>query len=238
MFEPEVLEEEIAKPSSILAARAAMESVVTEGTAKNVFEGCTISVAGKTGTAHVAGGNVKYSDGVYLASFVGYFPADQPQYSCIVLIKTKPHAPQHYGGQLSAPVFREIAVRMQAQFLDQKTAGVKALKKDSSFSAFAIHAKDLDLITGELNLAYKNSGTSGNWKRLYIQPQGLYTNDLSQSASTMPDLMGMNLRDAIYLLENKHLRVSFSGRGKVRTQSIEPGSGIKKNQKVILELSE
>ncbi len=91
-----------------------MEAVVTEGTAKSVFVGLPFSVAGKTGTAHVAGGKLKYYDGVYQASFAGYFPADKPEYTCIVVIKTRPHAPFHYGGQLAAPVFKEVATKLYA----------------------------------------------------------------------------------------------------------------------------
>jgi cell division protein FtsI/penicillin-binding protein 2 len=80
-YEPVVLDEQICKPEVIKAARGCMEAVVTEGTAKDVFKDFPFTVAGKTGTAHVAGGDIKYYDGVYQASFVGYFPADQPEYT-------------------------------------------------------------------------------------------------------------------------------------------------------------
>ena len=80
------------------------------------------AVAGKTGTAHVADGNIKYDDGVYQATFVGYFPAEQPQYTCIVVIRTKPHAFLHYGGQVAAPVFREIATKLYAMYVEKKDA--------------------------------------------------------------------------------------------------------------------
>jgi cell division protein FtsI (penicillin-binding protein 3) len=119
-FAPVVLDKNICKPSVVTAARQCMEAVVTEGTAKAVFAGSTFPVAGKTGTAHVAGGKVKYHDGVYQASFVGYFPADQPEYTCIVVIKTKPHAPLHYGGQLAAPVFKEVANKIYAMYVRKK----------------------------------------------------------------------------------------------------------------------
>ena len=97
-----------------------MEAVVTEGTAKAVFKDFPFPVAGKTGTAHVAGGNIKYHDGVYQASFAGYFPADNPEYTCIVVIKTKPHAAMHYGGQLAAPVFKEVATKLYAMYVQGK----------------------------------------------------------------------------------------------------------------------
>ncbi|HEX2607374.1 MAG TPA: penicillin-binding protein 2, partial [Flavisolibacter sp.] len=106
-FEPTVLDENLCKPEVIKAAKVCMEAVVTEGTAKDVFKDSPFPVAGKTGTAHVAGGDIKYYDGIYQASFAGYFPADKPEYTCIVLIKTRPHAALHFGGQLAAPVFKE-----------------------------------------------------------------------------------------------------------------------------------
>ncbi|HJU45765.1 MAG TPA: penicillin-binding protein 2, partial [Chitinophagaceae bacterium] len=113
-FEPAVMEESIVKPETIKAAKESMEAVVTEGTGKYAFAGMPFPVAGKTGTAHVADGNIKYGAGVYQASFVGYFPANDPQYSCIVVIRTKPHAAVHYGGSLAGPVFKEIAMKLQA----------------------------------------------------------------------------------------------------------------------------
>ncbi|HEY9364769.1 MAG TPA: penicillin-binding protein 2, partial [Chitinophagaceae bacterium] len=119
-FEPTVLVEEVCKPSIVKDAQDCMNAVVTEGTAKLVFKDTPFPVAGKTGTAHVAGGDVKYYDGVYQASFVGYFPADAPKYSCIVVIKTKPHAPMHYGGQLAAPVFKEVATKLYAMYVEEK----------------------------------------------------------------------------------------------------------------------
>lgn len=113
-FEPTVMEQQIVSPETIKAARESMEAVVTEGTGKYAFANMPFTVAGKTGTAHVADGNIKYGAGVYQASFVGYFPADNPQYSCIVVIRTKPHAAMHYGGQLAGPVFKEVAMKLQA----------------------------------------------------------------------------------------------------------------------------
>jgi cell division protein FtsI (penicillin-binding protein 3) len=110
-FTPVVLNEQLCKPAVVKAAKECMEDVVTEGTAKNVFKDSRYPIAGKTGTAHVADGKYDYNDGVYQASFVGYFPANKPQYTCIVVIKTKPHAPLHFGGQLAAPVFREVSDR-------------------------------------------------------------------------------------------------------------------------------
>src|SRR4029077_7848223 len=122
----------IVKPETIQAAKESMEAVVTEGTGKQTFTNMLFPVAGKTGTAHVADGNIKYNDGVYQATFVGYFPVNDPQYSCIVVIRTKPHAALHYGGQLAAPVFREVATRLYAMYVEKKSPNLYAVAKDSS----------------------------------------------------------------------------------------------------------
>ena len=111
-FEPEVAEEKIAEESVIKAAQQCMLAVTLEGTGKGVFKNAVYSSGGKTGTAHVAGKGVRYDDGVYQASYVGYFPFEKPQYSCIVVIRTKPHPKVHMGGQVSAPVFKEIADKL------------------------------------------------------------------------------------------------------------------------------
>ena len=116
-FLPTILEENLCKPSVIKDARASMEMVVAEGTAKKAFKDMPFTVAGKTGTAHVSDGKIKYDNGVYQATFVGYFPADHPQFTCIVVIRTKPHAASHFGGTLAAPVFREMAIKLYAMYV-------------------------------------------------------------------------------------------------------------------------
>lgn len=79
------------------------------GTATLAFKDILFPVAGKTGTTRISDGKIRYEDGIYEASFAGYFPANDPQYTCIVSIRTVPHDPNHYGATLAAPVFREIA---------------------------------------------------------------------------------------------------------------------------------
>src|SRR5687768_6194884 len=94
-FHPEILTGNFCKPATVRAAQECMEAVVTEGTGKPAFKDMPFAVAGKTGTTHVADGRIKYGDRVYQASFVGYFPAQDPQYSCIVVVRTKPYAALH-----------------------------------------------------------------------------------------------------------------------------------------------
>ncbi|RYG49456.1 MAG: penicillin-binding protein 2, partial [Chitinophagaceae bacterium] len=142
-FEPTVMEESIGRPEVIEAAKRSMEAVISEGTGKPVFKDMPFPIAGKTGTAHVADGNIKYYDGVYQASFVGYFPANDPQYTCIVVIRTKPHAALHYGGPLGGPVFKEIATKLYSMYVNKKEPVRFTPKKDSAAFFYAGNTEDI-----------------------------------------------------------------------------------------------
>lgn len=236
-FGPTVLAEKLCKPEVIRAARECMEAVITEGTAKEVFRGFPFSVAGKTGTAHVAGGGVKYQDGIYQASFAGYFPADQPEYSCIVVIKTKPHAKIHYGGQLAAPVFREIATKLYAQFVKGKKPRPFQLVRDSSGYYYAGYTPDIKKVFGEVNVHAVDSAGQNNWSTVYQQQYKPVVKANNVDRNVMPDVRNMTLKDALYLLENMNLKVAVKGRGRVVAQDIPAGMTIGKNKTVTLLLN-
>jgi cell division protein FtsI (penicillin-binding protein 3) len=237
-FEPTVLDEQICKPKVINDAKLCMEAVTTEGTAKEVFKDFPFSVAGKTGTAHVASGNVKYYDGVYQASFVGYFPANQPEYTCIVVIKTKPHAAMHYGGQLAAPVFKEIATKLYAQYVQGKKIQPYSLNADSSDYRFAGYTNDLKNILQEMKLFHVDSSGQKGWSALYNNEQTPVVKPELVVKNRMPDVTGMTLKDALFLLENMNMKVILKGKGKIVAQDIVPGTVIQKNQTVTILLNQ
>lgn len=236
-FEPVVLEEELCKPAVVRAARECMDAVVSEGTAKDVFKDFPFPVAGKTGTAHVADGTLGYSDGVYQASFVGYFPSNQPEYTCIVVIKTKPHAVEHFGGKLAAPVFKEIAMRFYAQYVQGRNNQPVQVKADSSVYAWAGYTPDVKQVLGDLNVSHVDSSGNKGWSLVYNRNFKPVVKQESVAANTMPDLHNMTLKDAIYLLENMNLKVSVKGRGKVVAQDVLPGSPVSKNQTITVLLN-
>jgi cell division protein FtsI (penicillin-binding protein 3) len=237
-FQPVVLSENICQPSTVNAAKESMEAVITEGTGKPAFKNMGFAIAGKTGTAHVADGRIKYDDMVYQASFVGYFPADDPQYSCIVVVRTKPHAALHYGGQLAAPVFREIATKLYAMYVIKKNSPVYPIKKDSTAYYYAGSTDDFKNIFSTLNVGYRDSVNQANWSTAYSFNYSGQTilKEKNINTSLMPDITGMGLRDAIYLLENMGLKVQSRGRGKVIAQSIQAGTTLAKGMKVFVEL--
>jgi cell division protein FtsI (penicillin-binding protein 3) len=236
-FSPTVMEEKICSAEIAQEARQSMEMVITEGTGKPAFKDMPFAVAGKTGTAHVADGNIKYYDMVYQASFVGYFPANDPQYSCIVVIRTKPHAALHYGGQLGAPVFREVATKLYAMYVEKKDPSLYAVKKDSSAYFYAGNTKDIKNVLGTLNVSYADSVQQNEWSNVYASNYEpvVRTNTIKQQV--MPNVKGMGLKDALYLLENMGLKVTVKGKGKIITQSIVPGTSLAKGITVMLELA-
>jgi cell division protein FtsI (penicillin-binding protein 3) len=236
-YGPTVMEESIAKPQVIQEAKESMEAVVTEGTGRVAFKDMPFAVAGKTGTAHVADGNIKYGAGVYQASFVGYFPANDPQYSCIVVIRSKPYAALHYGGTLAGPVFKEVATKVYAMYVDRKAPALFAAKKDSSAYFYAGNTMDIKNVYKTLNVGYQDSALQGNWSSVFAANYQPVIKTSVMRSQVMPNVKGMGLKDALYLLENMGVKVSVKGRGKVSNQSIAPGSSVAKGVAVLLELS-
>ena len=209
-----------------------------KGTGYKLFKGAGYSVAGKTGTALVANGNRGYADHIYQSSFAGYFPADDPQYSCIVVIKNKPFAKVYYGAAVAGPVFKEVSDKLFALNANKRKNKPEFMPaKDSSNYYFAGASKDIRQVMDKLLLSYADSVLNGDYTRVYAvnyRPV-LKTNEIRKAI--MPDLRGMGLKDAVYLLESMNLKVSAKGKGKIRQQSINPGAGISKNQKITLELN-
>ncbi len=243
-YQPEVLEESICKPEVIKAARTSMEATVIDGTATRAFKGVPFTIAGKTGTSHVADGPIKYSHGVYQATFVGYFPADNPQFTCIVLIRTKPHAASHYGGTVAAPVFREIATKLYAMYVEKKDPSLYAAKKDSTGFYYAGYASDIKNVYNTVNMEYDDSIAQNNlptgqagWATVYARNNKTIVKSTTVRKQVMPNVRGMGLKDAIYLLENMGLKVDIRGKGKITMQSVAPGTALTAGVTVILELS-
>ena len=235
-FQPTVLDAQICKPAVVDAAKKCMKAVIEFGTGKPAFVNMPFAIAGKTGTAHVADGSIKYDDGVYQATFVGYFPADQPQYTCIVVIRTKPHAFLHYGGQVAAPVFREIATKLYAMYVDKKDASDYTVTKDSSAYFYAGYTKDIKNVFSKLNVRYRDSAMQTNWTNVYSQDAIPVVRGNIVQQKVMPNVKGMGLKDALYLLENIGVKVVTKGRGKIINQSIPAGTPLAKGWTIYVEL--
>ncbi|MCU0433912.1 MAG: transpeptidase family protein [Bacteroidia bacterium] len=238
-FEPQVINPAIAKPQTIAKARRLLEGVVQNGTGKSMGS-IIYKVAGKTGTAQIAqGGIYKGQNGVtYQASFVGYFPADQPKYSCIVIVNA-PSGDAYYGGVVAGPIFKQIADRIYATELDIHKAvnaspimaSLPAVQK--GFAAPTLMAmKQIGLpAPAQTGTVTAIKVSENRYTATAIQP------DQKLSAGTMPDLSGMTAIDCLALLENRGIRVKIMGSGTVSRQSLAPGTPVKKGSEVILELT-
>lgn len=239
-FEPQVLDNAIARPDVIQSARRSMEAVVTEGTARKAFAGLPFAVAGKTGTALVADGPIKYNDGVYQASFVGYFPAERPQYTCIVVIRTRPHVADHFGGTLAAPVFREIATQLYSLYIDSPKPNRIDARIDSTRSLYAGDRRSLDKVYSTLGLRRTDSTQGSTLIQVRaVNGQNQWVALDNASGMQMPDLRGMSLKDALARIEHLRLGISIEikGNGKIIGQSITPGTPLSRGGKLTLELS-
>lgn len=239
-FGPKALVEKIADDDDIAQLKKCTEEVVLTGTGKHI-KSPFYSIAGKTGTAQVYDKGIPYSAGVYQGSFVGYFPADKPRYTMIVVIRTKPHAGSYYGGTLAAPVFNMIADKIFATGLGQWNGPLDSIAKanNSGFSSrIAATGKNYDVLLRALN--HRPAGE--------VSPTAIASLHLDSSKNVhlrakeifhgvVPDVKGLGLKDAIYMLENEGLKVIVRGRGTIQGQSITPGARIVKGQNITLLLS-
>ncbi|MBR6853378.1 MAG: transpeptidase family protein [Prevotella sp.] len=217
-FEPVVLKERIAKPQTIKTMQTILEHVVSQGLGKKAGSK-SFKVAGKTGTAQVADQFGSYHSGVtrYWLSFAGFFPADNPRYTCIVCLK-KSGLPAS-GGGMSGVVFHHIAEGVMAQNLKRSVDAVR----DAS-SIMTPDVKRGDNSAANYVLASLKTKASSNSS----------TNYRESSKHIVPDVTGMGAKDAVYLLESRHIKARVKGRGKVKSQSIHAGTAIK--QGMVCEL--
>ena len=238
-FYPTVYNAQLCKPSTVKDLRTALEGVCINGTAKKLFVNSLYKVAGKTGTAKVANGNKGYGEGIFQSSFAGYFPADNPQYTIVVIIKNKPHAANFYGASVAGPVFKEIADRLYSTYIQNKLdiAPVFAVK-DSSLFNYSISKISLQTIAKQLSIPYQDSSiASNNWIQLEGKGKNLKAAAQVFSDTTMPNMTGMKLQDALWLCEKKGLLVKCVGKGKVVKQSIAQGETIIKGQQIQIDLN-
>jgi cell division protein FtsI (penicillin-binding protein 3) len=237
-FKPTVLKKQIASKEAINNARLLLEGVVEAGTAKS-FKTDKYSFAGKTGTAVIdyatpgRAGKKRYQ-----ASFAGYFPADAPKYSIIVVIND-PANGAFYGSQVATPVFREIADHIyytDPMFhpIVNKTTKPK-LEVNELPTSGAGYTKELEKVFKFYGLRIRKE-SNGQWASIKIKEDDLTLEERSIAEQSVPDVTGMGLRDALYLLENSGLSVRVRGTGKVRSQSVPPGNKLA-GQTIFIELN-
>ena len=229
-LEPEVVTNNICSKQTLEYMKQMMEGVVENGTAKNL-RNAACKIAGKTGTAKIAAGKKGYKvEPKYRASFVGYFPADKPLYTCIVVVDNPSTSVGYYGNVVSGNVFREIADKIysMASLMRHDDAEVKFDK----ILPISQNGMKQDFLTIYDNLGIDVTDEAGNaeWVITSRDKEGKEFELKARNVdfSVIPNVKGMGLRDALYLLENSGLKVGVSGSGTVSKQSLEPGQRVRK----------
>ena len=234
----EIINPAICSKSSINEIVPYLIDVVEKGTAKNI-KSSEYKIAGKTGTSLIAyGKSTELETKRYRASFVGFFPANKPKYSCIVVVHN-PKENGFYGSDVAAPVFKEISDKIYASDISiHEQISNDDYVKDFPYISQG-KTEETETILNYLNLNY--SSTSSEWmtqeysrNKLKLNTRNIYR-DFENGI--MPNLYGMNLMDAIYLLENAGLKVSFSGFGHITNQSIKKGKKIETDEEIKLHAS-
>ncbi len=236
-FEPKVLKEKIASDYTISVVQDFLEEVVRTGTAKSL-KSDFFDFAGKTGTARVDYANKNSGEAKkYNGSFVGYFPAENPKYSCIVVI-FEPKEDGFYGGTVAGPVFKEIAEQLYATKKDlihpmnkNEKPELANFQKPNYSTGFS---EDLEVVLDYVGLKHEKSDYP--WAIIAPGDESLKMNARKIKKAIVPSVEGMGLRDATFILENLGLKVTSDGYGKVIAQSIKPGEKIT-NQTIEIRLN-
>ncbi len=243
-FPTEVLKEQIAKPSSIKTLQTILRHVVSQGLGKKAGSKL-FQVSGKTGTAQVSQGKSGYRSGTtgYWLSFAGYFPSDAPRYSCIVCIK-KWGLPAS-GGGMSGVVFKKIAEGVMARDLKYDIADAQSDDSEPVPEVMRGNILSADYILSNIGIK-----TRADWDGSYASGNPIWGTGFKETDSSVklkkeqqygkkvvPDVLGMGARDAVYMLESRGVKVTIHGRGSVKSQSLAPGTAIKKGAACVLELS-
>ncbi|PTQ95020.1 cell division protein FtsI (penicillin-binding protein 3) [Mucilaginibacter yixingensis] len=235
-FHARVINPKVCSDATLAKVRGMLEGVVLEGTGKLVIKNKLYSVAGKTGTAQIANGAAGYgAKNEHQASFCGYFPADHPKYSMIVVIHN-PRVGSHLAAWVAGPVFRKIADRVYANDMD-------------------INHKQPERLVGNTEMPKVKNGNYGAVKQVYnklgIKPLyastnaqatgvdtsgGLVFDESKYKAGTVPSVSGMSLSDALYVLGNAGYKVSSQGSGVVVGQSVAAGTAAKKGTRISIQL--
>ena len=229
--EVEVVNPSIASQESIDLVNDMLVGVIERGTAK-VVHSDFFSIAGKTGTAQLASGG-GYSG--HFVSFCGFFPADDPKYTCFVGIRKPKGVPS--GGTMSGMVFKNIA---EQTYVRNTRLVANDCKLDSTLSKLptiknGIWAKNQQILK-ELGYSSNSVEKGVKWVQINSDSTGYKTEALTLIDNLVPNVKGMGARDALYLLEKSGLRVNVAGSGKVVSQSFGSGQKIVKGATISLVL--
>jgi cell division protein FtsI (penicillin-binding protein 3) len=237
-YPAEIIVPSICSNETLKKLKIMLECVVENGTAKSL-RSPLYKIAGKTGTAQVAKGKSGYKDLSYKASFVGYFPADNPKYSCIVVINDPDFKTTgaYYGGAVAGPVFKEISDKVYATSIDiHKPINISSILAGNFPLAKNGNKQDVENIYKTLGIAARTTAITSDWVMVTGNEKGIILKNTSIKPNQVPNVIGMGLRDALFLLENCGLQVKPIGKGTIKSQSIPAGTKSTNGQTIFIQL--
>jgi len=214
-----------------------MEGVVEHGTASNLKH-ANYKIAGKTGTAQISKGGSYHQNKSYQASFVGYFPADKPRYTCIVVVDS-PTSSVYYGNLVAGPIFKEISDKVystQVKMLEEVETDPQLADHLIPFSKVS-EKQDLVKAFEKLNIKTDIKDPDAKWALAAADSNSVDIIEREVTENYVPRVIGMGAMDALFLLENAGLKVNMNGSGVVRQQSILPGTRAMRGHEITLRLS-
>jgi cell division protein FtsI (penicillin-binding protein 3) len=242
-FKPRVLINKICSDETLGKLKDCLLDVIQSkhGTA-HALETTVYDFAGKTGTAVTAMDNRGYNKAnkIYQSAFIGYFPASDPQYSIAVVIQNSSLSKLVYGGSVSGPVFREVADKIYAEKIGSESIFQLKTSADSSALKFYGLKTDMDNILNTFSYSSHDSAVQGLWRSTVLsnnQAQLKSALNANPDNNRVPDVTGLGLKDAVYLLENMGLKVEAKGKGKVIYQSLAENTDFHKGQAINLQLN-
>ncbi|MDA9120410.1 transpeptidase family protein [Flavobacteriales bacterium] len=236
-FPTEVLNKQICSQKTIDKVKVLLEGVVEHGTASNLKH-ANYKIAGKTGTAQISKDGNYQRDKTYQASFVGYFPADKPRYTCIVVIDS-PTSSVYYGNLVAGPIFKEISDKVystQVKMLEEVETDPQLVDHLIPFSKVS-EKQDLVNAFEKLEIKADIKDPDAKWAIASADSNLVHVTEREVIENLVPRVVGMGAMDALFLLENAGMKVNMIGSGVVRQQSILPGTRATSGREIVIRLS-
>ncbi len=234
-FETEVLNERICSTGSLAKVQECLEEVALTGTARQFFvrDTALFRVAAKTGTAVVVGS--KTND--YLGSMVAYFPTDAPKYTVMVAVRNNASRGAYYGAGTSGPVVRDIIYSLYTMESEWRNPIESTTAAQRPTQIKGGNTEQMREVASELDVAFTTDERRG-WSLAEVDDstQRAKFSQIGADKGKMPRVVGMGLKDAIYLLESRGLKVGVTGHGRVTSQSVAAGTSVRRGDYVQLVL--
>lgn len=232
-FETEVLNDRICSSGSLAKVQECLEEVALTGTARQFFvrDTALFRVAAKTGTAQVLGTRD------FLGSMVAYFPTDAPKYTVMVAVRNNASRGAYYGAGVSGPVVRDIIYSLYTMESEWRNPIEPKSVPHRPTQVKGGNTEQMREVASELDMAFTTDVRRG-WSLAEVDDstQRAEFSEVATDQNKMPRVVGMGLKDAIYLLESRGLRVGVTGHGRVTSQSVAAGAAVRRGDYVQLVL--